>query len=513
MGTAVRASDLHDIHAVIDVAKSRGLPIPPDLHHEMCVRETLARGQFPWPTFRSYVEYVNPTLFQFEHIDRLVSIAEDVVVGSILRLMVLLPTRYLKTEVFGRLLCSYFMRRFPYNLVGLASYSASRAWEVSEDARAYFTLTGGRLRESAAAKKFWGPPEGGELWAVGTEEGVIGRGMHLGVCDDPIDPEKALSPVHQRRFQRWWPNKWLSRQEPGARIVLDMQRLGVDDPIDFLFRREVGDNTETAPEHWHVLVMDEIKSDEPLGRWDGPQGLPPTCTLINDTRKVGQVLAPSRFTAKEVHRLQRTAGPVTAASQRQQRPMRPTGDFWKQTWFRTYDTLPSDAFNGGYDWDTAYTKEQGNAASAHVQSYRGPGKPDEFPIYIDGCWWDWLEFPELVSTMQDFGGPHYIEQKASGKSAAQSLRVYGVVAEEVLVPGDKLMRASAVQPAVARGRVYVNKRIVELLLMAEGQGLMRITAEALQADLGGLDLNDAFVQALHRHIGIGAKRKPRALFA
>jgi len=45
--------------------------------------------------------------------------------------------------------------------------------------------------------------------------------------------------------------------------------------------------------------------------------------------------------------------------------------------------------------------------------------------------------------------------------------------------------------------------------MGEHQGLLRVTAEALMFGAGGLDLNDAFVQALHRHLGLGAK--PRRL--
>ncbi|KKL63142.1 hypothetical protein LCGC14_2178070, partial [marine sediment metagenome] len=427
--TAVRTPELEEMTALIAEAQRRHLPVPPELEREIYLREMSRRGLNPWETFRDYVEYINPTLFKFEHINTLVDTAEKVVdTNEIDRLIVLLAPRYFKTEVFGRLLCSYHMRKYPGKLVGLSSYSASKAWEVSENAREYFEQSGGILRPSAAAKKFWGPPEGGELWAVGTAEGVIGRGMHLGICDDPVDPEMVRSSVYQRKFQRWWPSKWLQRQEPGAKLILVMQRLGTDDPVDFLFRREIGENTELAPEYWHVLVMDEIKSDEPLGRWRGEQGLPPTCTLIKDNRKRGEILAKSRFNAQEVEKLQRTAGPLECATQRQQRPMRPTGDFWRKNWFTIYDALPAGAYNGGRDWDTAYTKEEANSASAFVRSFRGVGDGDNFPIYIEECGWDWHEFPALVKWMAELGGPHYVEEKASGKSVIQTLGVYNIVA-------------------------------------------------------------------------------------
>ncbi|KKN42778.1 hypothetical protein LCGC14_0709880 [marine sediment metagenome] len=511
---------LEEALALAEEAQSRGVPIPDTLAHELHVRESVRRGINPWSTFRSYIEYVNPDLLRYEHIDLLVEQAERLIRREILRLMVLLPPRYFKTEVFSRLLCSYFLRKFPRKLVGVASYNASRAWEVSEQARTYFTFSGGVLRASAQAKKFWGPPEGGELWAAGVQEGTLGHGYHLGVVDDPVDPEKARSPVYQRRFQDWWPEKWISRQEPNAAIVLVMQRLGVEDPVDFLFRREMGENTALAQEEWTVLVMDELKENTPLGRWNGPQGLPPSCTLIKDKRKVGALLSPRRFNAQQVKKIRAGSGTLTTATQRQQRPSNPKGDFWAKKWFRKYDTLPADAFDGGRDWDTAYTKEEANSATAWIESYRGPsvrvgngeGHPsvERFPIYIHDVDWDWKEFPDLVKWMAELEGlPHYVEEKASGKSAIQALKPHGIVAEGVAVKGDKFARASAVQPAVSTGRIYVRASEYDLLLSGEGQGLLRITSEALQAGIGGLDVNDAFVQALHRHMKLYGKTGKR----
>jgi hypothetical protein len=232
------------------------------------------------------------------------------------------------------------------------------------------------------------------------------------------------------------------------------------------------------------------------------------------------VLAPSRFSPEAVKAAQKGAGPLTTASQRQQRPMQPTGEFWRSDWFEgTYEDLPPNAYNGGKDWDTAYTEDERNSASAWVESYRGPakpqqpGQPSEFDIYIHDVGWKWQEFPGQVSWMQSLSGPHYVEQKASGKSVVQALKAYHVVAYEVPVHGDKLARASAVQPAVSNGRVWVRGVAIQKLLWGERQGLLRVTAEALQFGGEGLDLNDAFVQALHRHLEIGAekKRKVRVL--
>lgn len=464
-------------------------------------RARRARASEGTSSFAEFIARRNPDLFRYEHVARLASVADRVVEGELKRVLIVLPPRYFKSELFSRLLPAYYLRRHPKRQVGLASYGAELAWELSEEARANFTEGGGVLRQETRAKKRWRTKEGGVMWAAGAGGPLLGRGYHLGIVDDPQDPEKVHSPAYQQRFLRWWPEKFLSRQEPGAAIVFVMQRLGTLDPVDFLFRREVGEDTDTAPENWHVVVCDELKSSAPLGRWGGPVGLPPTCTLEPDPREEGEPLAPSRFSRAEVVRLQTSAGSQVAQAQRQQRPSAPQGDFWKKEWFQVYDELPGHAYNGGKDWDTAYTKDEHNSASAWVQSYRGPGDKETFPIYIHDADWDWLEFPELVQRMRDLVGPHHIEEKASGKSAAQTLRREGIAVSEVKVEGDKLARASSVQPVVSNRRVHIHRTLYRRLLEGERQGLLRVNAEALLAGGPDLDLNDAFVQALTRHSG------------
>lgn len=471
------------------------------------------RGFSPSRTFLQAIEHLNPTLLNFEHIAKVANVVDRVLSGEIQNLLVFAPPRYQKSECFSRILPAHFLKESAGRKVGLASYSADLAWELSEEARDNYRELGGELQQDTTAKKRWKTTQGGEMWASGLKGPMLGRGYHLGIIDDPVDPDQAGSPTYQKRWASWFPGKFLSRQEPGAKIVGVFQRLGVEDPADFLFRREVGEGMPAEPIGWHVLCLDEIHSDEPLGRWNGPKGLPPTCTLEPDWRRVGEILAPTRFSREQVKRLQATAGSVITASQRQQRPMRPSGDFWKKAFFRTYRELPDHAYDRGVDWDTAYTKDEANSASAYVESFRGPGEQDHFPIYINDVDWDYLEFPELVKRMKSIPGPHYVEQKATGKSAVQTLAANAIVAEEVPVKGDKMARASAAQPAASNRRIWIKEEILNTLLFGERQGLLRITAERLVSEGAGLDLNDAFVQAVHRHLGIHRKKERRIQFA
>lgn len=501
--------------AMEEEAARRGLQLPAPVRARMYEEEAARRGLLTYPSFKTFVQTRQPELLVHDYMLRQIAVAERVLAGEIRRLLVLLPTQYGKSTIWSRLLPAYYLLKHPGRTVALASYGADLAWEHSGEARDIYASAGGQFREGSprGATRNWrtarNAGKSGGMWATGIGGPALGRGWHLGVVDDPVDPEQAQRGPYLRRFARWWPAKWLRGQAAegrgGAAMIFVMQRLGPDDPVSWLLERE----GTKAEERWHILVMDEIKSAEPFGRWKGPLGFPPSCTVEPDPRKVGEVLAPKYRDKAEVERMQAQAGSIIAAAQRQQRPMRPTGDFWNLKWFegRTYETLPPDAHNGGWDLDTAYTKDEANSATAGVKSYRGAGEKNEFRIYIDDLFWEWFELPELLADLRLRQGPFYVEQKASGKSAVQMLKTYGITAQEVPVKGDKLQRASAAQPAVSVGRIYINKLVYDRLLYGEQQGLLRITAEALQEDGEGLDLNDAFVQALFRHLGINSQKR------
>lgn len=459
-------------------------------------------------SFLAFVEHHNPDLLRFEHVETLIDVGQRVVDGELTRVIILLPPRYFKSELFSRLLPAYYLRVYPERWVGLAAYSGDLAKTLSREAKAYYEADGGRLAQDQKAAADWravheGAALGG-MWARGATGTIIGAGYNLGIMDDIQDPKQAASLVYQNRFKTWYPSTWMSRRNIGfaARLVVN-QRLGPLDATDHLFRREL-----KSPEYWHVVCCDEIKSDEKLWRSTGPRGLPPTCTLEEDTREEGELLAPTVFSASDVQEFH-AGDTATVKAQRQQRPLGVHGDFWKRKQFRTYKDLPEDAYNGRRDWDTAYTDKEKNSASAWVETYRGPAGPNgEFPIYIQDFGFDWLELPELLNLFRSMNGVgDFVEAKATGKSIAQTLAREGISVEEVQVDGSKFVRARNAQPVVSRGRVYIREDILEGLLSGEHsdprkngrQGLLGVTAEMLIKETGDLDVNDAFVQAVNAH--------------
>lgn len=499
------------IRALVDEATRRGLPLPEKIQRKILEEEARRRGLLRWRSFGEFVRHMHPSFLQHDYIRRQIKVAEAVLAGQIRRLLVMEPTQYGKSELWSRLFPAYYLLTFPSRTVALASYGAELAWNHCGGARDYYHEAGGQFKEGSlrGQQKHWKTVrrmgQSGGMWAAGIRGPGLGFGYHLGIVDDPVDPEMARSLSYKGLFPRWWATKWIRGQRPRVNaMIFIMQRLETDDPVNWLLERE----ETSAEEKWHILCMDEIHSKEAFWKGKGVMGFPRSCTVEPDPRQVGEVLAPGWRSPDEVAKIQAQTGTVVTSAMRQQRPARPTGDFWKAAWFegRVFDALPPDAHNGGWDLDTAYTKDPDNSASAGILSYRGAGKKDECKIYIVDMFLEWFEFPELIKHLRLLKGPFYVEQKASGKSVVQQLKAYQIIASEVKVLGGKLERASAAQPVAATAGVYISKLVYEKLLAGE-QGLLRITAETLLEEKGGLDLNDAFVQSLWRHRDIASAKK------
>jgi phage terminase large subunit-like protein len=150
----------------------------------------------------------------------------------------------------------------------------------------------------------------------------------------------------------------------------------------------------------------------------------------------------------------------------------------------------------GTDWDLAYTKKKKNAASAYITSFKHNNK-----IFIDDLDWAWKEFPDLIKWMKTKQEAHYIEAKASGISAKQTLSEQGVIAIEIPVRGgeDKVARARMGSPTAEAGDVCVRKSIADKLFDDPQQGILKFPNGKF------MDLADVLAQCLQRHKSSGFK--------
>ena len=312
--------------------------------------------------------------------------------------------------------------------------------------------------------------KGGERYATSVGGTITGIHAHLIIIDDPLNPKQAESDV-----ERATANNWMD-------VTLSTRKV----------------NKEMTPT---ILVMQRLHEDDCTGNWlkkrkDTIHHICLPATLTKDVNPIevkdnyiDGYLDPIRLSQKALTEAKQVLGSYGYAGQFDQIPAPEDGGIW-QRWIIPIkrDNIPL-LIDNGTDWDLAYTKEDKNSASAFVTS----GKYEN-DMYITDIGFDWLEFPMLIEYMQKQVPTHYIEAKASGKSAKQSLSQLGINSVEIKVDGgDKIGRTKLMTPFAEAGRVYCDERLLDKLYNDSQQGILKFPNNSHN------DLNDALVQAIARH--------------
>lgn len=431
-------------------------------------------------TFTGFIQKVEPTYVFYRHCVVLVSVLERVASGELKNVLIMMPPRHSKSETVSRLFTAYCLWKFPKQWVGLSCYGDSLAMSLSMDARERYIASGRRVHEEAAAKKEWRTRDGGGMWASGAGGPITGKGFHKGIIDDPIkNEEEAASDVIREGVNRWYDSTWYTRREPGAAEVILQTRWHEHDLIGYLLEKE-----REQPRHWHIVCMPALKEEY-------QQDFPFTCTVEPDWREEGVALCPERYDSTTLNLTRKNVGIRTWTSLYQQRPTAQDGDVWKSAWFKRFKLGEEPKLSQvGYDWDAAYTEKETNSACAYIKA--GVSGKD---IYVLDADFKWLEFPALLRWMIEQEGPHFVEDKASGKSVVQVLKANGIFARAVKIKGDKadkVSRARLASPAAETGRIFIAEHIADKILHDPRQGLLKFPNGSHN------DLNDAFVQAVNR---------------
>jgi phage terminase large subunit-like protein len=322
----------------------------------------------------------------------------------------------------------------------------------------------------------------GERYATSVGGTIMGIHAHLIIIDDPLNPKQSASESELLSAGNFVETT-LSTRKVDKKVTLTimvMQRLNELDPSGIWLRKRDQEGKKVKHICLPARLSDKVYPPELKSRYiDG---------LLDVTRMDHDVL-----TAAAIE-----LGPYGFAGQMGQNPSPEGGGMWQETWFIPVKDAdmprPEDLEGYGTDWDTAYTENVTNAGSAAVTSGKIGGK-----MFIDRVATFHKEFPDLIDTMKLFPDPHYIEAKASGKSAKQTLVTAGIAAIEVQVNGDKLARARDASPKAAAGMVYVRASILPYILHDEDQGILKFPNGAKQ------DLADTIAQAIQRHFGRPAR--------
>jgi hypothetical protein len=215
------------------------------------------------------------------------------------RLLITLPTRHGKSELVSRWVPTWFLDNLPDRHVILASYGAELSERYGREVRNEFDQNPAlitRLRQDSQAANRWNTPQGGGMIATGVGGPILGFGANLAIVDDAHkDWNEAQSPRFRRRVQDWFCSTLYSRLEPGATVVVLMQRLHEDDLAGFLM--------EHHADPWEVIRLPALaEENDPMGR------------------QPGEALCPQRYDVDALHRIRAGMTAQAWMAMYQQRP-------------------------------------------------------------------------------------------------------------------------------------------------------------------------------------------------
>jgi predicted phage terminase large subunit-like protein len=361
-----------------------------------------------------------------------------------------------------------------------ASYSASLSTDHSMKSRdiirsdkfkEYFPEID--IKRDQDNKTHYKNTDGGERYATSVTGTVTGFHAHLIIVDDPLNPKEAASEADRLTANNFM-DVTLSTRKVNKSVtptILVMQRLHQKDCTGNWLDKE-------GKKIKHICLPGEVSKDvKPIELKE---------------RYINGLLDADRLTPADLLELKINLGSYGYAGQIMQIPTPADGGIW-QKWIQPIDDnqIPKELKEVGTDWDLAYTEKETNSASAYVTS----GKHDN-KMYITDLGFDWLEFPKLMPYMKSKTQPHYIEGKASGKSAKQVLTNQGIPAIEIqVVGGDKVARAQMATPYAESGMIYCKRSIYDKLHSDSKQGILMFPNGEHD------DLQDALVQSINRLLG------------
>ncbi len=388
------------------------------------------------------------------HIDAMTYTAQRVLDGKLKRLIVTVPQRHLKSIIFSVALPAFLLGRDPTKRIICVSYSNDLAIKHANDFRAVLGSRWYRRifpdskvsREKDTQTETMTTARGYRL-ATSLGGPLTGRGADLVVLDDPQKPEEALSEAHRNHAAQWFDTTLLSRLEFKAHgaVILVMQRLHEDDLAGRLLEKG----------GWcHLKISAIAQLDERIQ-------VGPRRTI---RRKADTVIDARRESLQELEKLRQSMSTLHFSAQYQQEPIPLEGNIIKREWFKEYDAAPVCAGNDRLvtSIDTAMKGDPlADFSVATVWLARGEHS------YLIDLWRERVDYPNLKRAIQQLRTKYplaslLIEDKGSGTSLIQELRVENIAVVSITPEGDKVTRCAAISAQFEAGCVFFPKSAVWL---------------------------------------------------
>jgi predicted phage terminase large subunit-like protein len=367
--------------------------------------------------------------------------------GEIKRLMLNMPPRRGKSIHSSQYFPAWYLGRNPAKSVIGACHTVGLANEFSRKVRRIvvdpLNPFGLRVMGDEGAVVQWGVEGGGSYLAAGVGTGIAGRGAHLLLLDDPIKSrEQALSKVYRERVWDWYLFDARSRLAADGAVILTMTRWHTDDLAGRLLR-----DMEAGGDEWEVLSFPEVAE----------AGLPDSLG-----RDPGEVLWPARFPL-EATRSVRETQPAVWFPLYQQTPTAADGtqftiDMFDDRCRFKFDELP--VFERVCQFVDSAFKDDVSADFSVIATWGAT----ENELWLLDIWRKRVQYPDLLTAIKDqyakwqaWDAEVFIENKASGQSAIQSLRRSTLIPVQEYEPGqqNKVSRAQDGSRFFRAGRIRI----------------------------------------------------------
>ena len=409
-------------------------------------------------SFASFMPYVNPIYKRMWFHKVIADYCQNLLEGSIRRLMVFVPPQHGKSEIISRCFPAWALGRNPDLKIVGCSYSSDLSQQFSRniqhiiDSREYHDIFPDTiLNNSEFAPSARGYVRNMDFFevighrgfykSVGVGGSLTGTPADIGIIDDPVkDASEAYSETFRNRAWEWYNAVFLTRLHNDSRQLVIMTRWHDDDLAGRILRHE--------PEEWVVLRIPALRET-----MDDGNGF--------DPRQVGEALWEERHSRQRLLEAQRRSARIFSALY-QQSPAVDGGNIIRRDWFRYVSRSEFEQRRRGqpivFFLDTAYTDKTSNDPSGIIGTCM-IGRM----LYVTCAQKVNYKFPRLIRFLPDYvrmngygpGSTLRIEPKANGLSVIDQLN-YQTNLNVVATPSpkeSKETRLNTNSPYVESGRV------------------------------------------------------------
>lgn len=258
--------------------------------------------------------------------------------GEDVRLIITMPPRHGKSAMATQKFTSWVLGKVPNMPIAVTSYNADLATDFGQNTRdimkssAYRAMFSTRLRPDSQAKGRWITKEGGAYTAVGVGGALTGRGLKIGIIDDPFkNDEEANSPVIRDARYSWYRSTFATREEGNSMVVLILTRWHEDDLAGRILAAAADAKAKGEPhDEWEVIEFKAIAEKD------------------DEHRKKGEALWPEKFSIEKLRKKQTEIGSYAFSSLYQQSPINEQNRKFKKAWYKYREfskVLQLDTYN------------------------------------------------------------------------------------------------------------------------------------------------------------------------